>query len=110
MLVVFLAPSNSLPEQPELPFADKIVHVFLFSVFAFLLLLARYKHRGTQLFRFKPVITALIFALVFGASIELAQSLMNFGREGSLYDLVADFLGSLTGCLLVLLMKKYPLK
>lgn len=108
MLVVFLAPSNRLPEGPTLPFADKIAHVFLFFVFSLLLLLARIR-QSTIIIRPRDlVIRVLIIAVIFGALIELTQSLMAIGREGSLFDLIADLAGALFGSFFVFLLKKSP--
>ena len=104
MLVVFLAPSNSLPEGPELPYLDKIAHVFLFAVFAVLLLLARMQHIEKSLLVLGY--SVLIIAFILGALIEFSQSLMDIGREGSLLDLLADLVGSLLGYFFVIILKK----
>ena len=42
MSVILLMPLNKIPEGPDFPFSDKIIHIFLFAVFAFLLMLGRY--------------------------------------------------------------------
>ena len=105
MMVLFLVPLNKIPGGPELPFADKAVHVFLFLVFSFLLLLARIQHVGTGSILLKQAIRVLIISILFGAIVELSQSWMALGREGSVYDLFADFVGSLLGWFSVFLFR-----
>jgi VanZ family protein len=99
MTIILLVPSNKLPDGPVFPFSDKIIHVFLFAVFAFLLMLGRYNHARNRVFALWPVIAMFLISTAFGAILELAQSIMALGREGSITDIFADAAGFVPGWL-----------
>ena len=99
MTIILLVPPNKFPEGPVLPFFDKIVHVFLFTVFAFLLTLGRYKHTGNKVITLQSFIFMFLITTAFGAILELAQSWMALGREGSFTDIAADAAGFILGWL-----------
>lgn len=97
MLASFLAPSGRLTAGPEHSMFDKAIHALLFAVFTLLLLNARYKHSGQRVMSFLPLAFLCFLTIFLGAIIELAQTTMALGREGSLYDLVADTVGFFLG-------------
>ena len=76
---------------------DKLIHVFLFSVFFFL------QSRGFALQDFfpflkkHPVIFAFLFGLTLGAFTEIIQKYFIPMRSGSIYDFIANALGCLIG-------------
>ena len=106
MLVVFLTPTHNLPEGPETLFFDKFVHIVIFAVFSFLLIVARIQQKGIQRIRIPLILNLLLYAIIFGSFIELAQSLMDLVREGDVYDLISDLVGYFIGLVEVLIYKK----
>jgi VanZ family protein len=106
MLLIFLAPASDLPEGPELPYLDKLVHVGMFAIFTILLYLASMKHKGIRVISFPLILNLLIYTMVFGAAIELAQFFMDLGREGDIYDLVSDLAGYFLGFISIFIYKK----
>ena len=110
MLMIFLAPSASLPDGPETPFFDKFIHIGIFAVFSFLLITAIMQHKGIISLRFPLILNVLLYTLIFGSLIELAQSSMDLGREGDIYDLISDLVGYFLGLLGVFIFKKNKLR
>ena len=105
MLILFIAPSRSLPEGPGFPMFDKIVHILLFGVFTSLLILARFRQKQDFHIRFPLVLHTFFTALLFGILIELIQLWMNMGREGSIADVLADMAGYFAGLGLIWIYK-----
>ena len=106
MAILFLMPLESTSYDTEIPFFDKIIHVGLFAFCSLLLFRARMHHSSTKSANLLLIIQVMSSMLIFGALIEISQSIMGLGREGSIYDLLADFLGSLLGYFLLLLLQK----
>ena len=106
MTIIFLIPLDNTSYDNEIPFFDKIIHVGLFAFCSLLLFRARMHHRSTKRANRLLIIQVMSSILFFGALIEIAQSIMDLGREGSIYDLLADFLGSLVGYFSLLLLQK----
>lgn len=103
ILLITGLPGDSLPEivtfwewlQP-----DKIVHIFVFGVLAFILLYdARVQYFQPDK-RFK-YITAVVSGTVFyGILTEILQHYVFIGRSGNVYDVVADAVGAIAGWVL----------
>ena len=106
MAILFLIPLDNTSNDIEIPFFDKIIHVGLFAFCSLLLFRAIMHHKSTKSANRLLIIQVMSVMLIFGALIEIAQSTMGLGREGSIYDLLADFLGSLIGYFLLLLLQK----
>lgn len=74
------------------PHVDKLVHFMLYGLLSFILL-----HDLHKIFNNKSslILLTLILCVSYGGLIEVFQSFID-GRSGELYDLLADFAGSLT--------------
>lgn len=77
---------------------DKILHLFLFGIFSFLMM--------RDLFRFRPealkplnVISIILIGMVFGIFTETLQRFFIPGRSGNVLDLAADAAGIIAGWL-----------
>lgn len=86
------------------PFADrisldKIVHFFIFAVFVVTLLYGIAKQQNTTPNLHNSILAILIGILV-GAGTELMQEYLFTGRSMSLWDFVADGIGSIGGTLI----------
>jgi VanZ family protein len=90
ILVVCLLPTRRLP---KLEVSDKFEHVLAFGALAFWF--------GSIVVRRDFGWLALLL-IAFGAAIEVAQGLMDLGREADWRDLLADTIGITAGLLLAL--------
>jgi len=95
MCVLFFLPGSDLPQSSWLDqlHVDKLVHVGLFAVLLFLwhsAFPARNNNYGLWM---------LGAALLYGFGVEVVQLLWVPNRSFDLFDVVADFLGSIVGWL-----------
>lgn len=79
-------PYDLLPPAPPIIGWDKVVHMVLFGILAFLLMRSRVEGKPS-------VWMILLFCLAYGASDELHQLAVP-GRYSSLYDWIADGIGA----------------
>lgn len=98
MLALTLMPGNEVPrwEWARLVHFDKWVHAGLFCVQAVLSGLALMEARNWSN-PLMPLVLALLVCILFGAAIEVAQTVMDWGRQGEWTDLLADTAGALIG-------------
>jgi len=84
---------------------DKVVHVFIFAVQAFLLLFGlRIQFLGGRkrsLYMWIIFISTVLFAMLT----EVLQTYVFIGRHGNVFDFLADFVGVLVGFLAYYLLK-----
>jgi VanZ family protein len=95
-----LLPGDYIPRTINFPdwlSADKILHLLLFGVYLFLLPEGFRKQVWFAKLRRKPVITSLVIGIVFAFFIEVMQMHVIPGRNGNIYDFLADIAGSLLG-------------
>lgn len=100
ILVASGIPGNAIPEI--LTFwdwlgPDKIVHLLMYGVLTFLLLLAFKKQSTFLLLKNFAVIFALTYGIVLGLVMEVMQQYIFIGRSGNIYDFIANTLGCLAG-------------
>jgi len=111
MLVLTCIPGTLIPQVPtylDLFEPDKLVHIFLFAVLVFLILLGlRKQFHVTPAHRF-AVYIALNIGVFLGGITELLQgTTLITGRQCSVYDFIADIAGCFAGWgIFVLFMKK----
>ncbi len=86
--VVRLNTSNSVKEF-LIPHSDKLVHIFLYTVFSILLLMENKKSKRNY-FR-------LLFAISYGIVMELFQHYFTLYRSFELLDILANSTGVLFG-------------
>lgn len=80
-------PQDSLPPMPPIIGWDKLVHMVLYGVLAYLAMRSRIEGH--------PMVWIIIlFCLAYGASDELHQLAVP-GRTASIYDWIADSLGAI---------------
>ncbi|GAB1405058.1 hypothetical protein MASR1M74_22370 [Lentimicrobium sp.] len=108
ILVLTLLPGSYIPKPGSfwnLLSPDKLVHLFLFGVLAWLIskgLEAR--DNGIVFARHYLIVMAVAVILAFAT--EILQYLLPIGRSGNLYDAIADVAGSALGILLFNFYKK----
>ena len=76
---------------------DKLIHVFLFGTYTYLLLEGLNKQSKYVFLQKYPVFTSLFIGIVFAIFIETMQRLVIPGRNGNIYDFLADMLGCFLG-------------
>jgi len=76
---------------------DKLVHLVLFSTFSFLFIEGFKRQDISQILREKAVLASLLLGMVFATFTEMMQKYAIPGRNGNVYDLLADVLGLILG-------------
>jgi VanZ family protein len=99
ILFLTLMPGTMIPRVSDfwsLFRPDKLVHLFLFGIFCWLLLIDFIRRGGTRL-KTHPVIWSLLISALLGGFIEIAQYFFIPGRDGSVWDFIADMMGAMLG-------------
>ena len=76
---------------------DKIVHLVLFSTFSLLYIEGFRRQAISSFLRKTAVMTSLLLGMIFAIFTEVMQKFVIPGRNGNLFDLLADMLGLLLG-------------
>lgn len=71
---------------------DKIVHIIFYAVMAFLFLNRFHDWKNSILY-------AILFCAFAGTLLECLQGVIGTGRHFDYYDIIANIIGSLIGCL-----------
>ena len=78
---------------------DKLLHFLLFGTYIFLLLEGFKRQRTYAFLQKHPVVMGLLIGIIFAIFIEVMQKFVIPGRDGNIYDFLADMLGSILGIL-----------
>lgn len=78
---------------------DKLVHVFIFGTFTFLILFGFREQYFKTDKRYLFVIAAVGLSLAYGLLTEVLQAHVFIGRDGNAFDFYADAVGAFTGWL-----------
>lgn len=85
---------------------DKVVHLVIFGIQAFLMLIAQKQYLSRKS-RFRITTAIIIVSIAFAALTEILQTYLFIRRCGSVYDFLADVVGVFVGLLAYnLLVKK----
>jgi VanZ family protein len=101
IILLTVLPGKVLPRLPhflDLIQPDKIVHVFIFTVYVWLQIRGLQKQTGSAYLRRNALMIALAAATVLAAGTELLQACCIPLRTGSIYDVIANTAGCLAGC------------
>ena len=95
-----LVPGNYIPRV--LSFMDwlspdKLVHLILFSTFSYLYIEGFRRQAKRSVLRKNAVLTSLLLGMVFAIFTEVMQKFAIPGRNGNVFDLLADLLGLVLG-------------
>ncbi len=77
--------------------ADKVLHFLLFGIYLYLLTEGFHRQTGSSLLSRYAVIWGLVIGIIFAFLIEVMQRHVIPGRNGNIYDFLADLAGSLLG-------------
>ena len=95
-------PGSCFPKvSPELSL-DKVAHFLMYAGFTFITVWGyrRPYHENGKAYRWKALLLTLAIGIVFGALTEIMQETLIPSRIGSVYDWIADVVGSLFGVIL----------
>lgn len=102
ILVLMGTPGNYFPTVTSFwdwLSVDKLVHVFVFGIFSFLILRSISPQYFASNKRYVFVATAIGVALAYGLLTEVLQAHVFTGRNGNAYDFFADGIGAFAGWL-----------
>lgn len=92
--VLCLMPADDFPKAEGFPNLDKIVHFTLYFILS-LSVFSTFKLLKTKI---KPF-TVIISCFSFGFLIEILQAILPFNRSFSVFDLLANLIGLISGWL-----------
>jgi VanZ family protein len=76
---------------------DKVVHLVIFAVQAYLIIYGMQPQYLNKRQRYLLVIIGTLATILFGLITEVLQSYVFIGRDGNIFDFLADGLGALIG-------------
>ncbi len=113
ILLLTILPGNYFPHVPnfmDLFSPDKIVHLLIFGTLCLLSIIAFGKQYSYSFLRYNNIWFGLIYSISMGAITELLQGWMNWGRQASIYDFIANLIGCFIGIALYHKFYKKKLK
>ncbi|CAN5890930.1 hypothetical protein BH24BAC1_BH24BAC1_15450 [soil metagenome] len=99
ILLLTLLPPHQLPNTPSwdtISF-DKAAHAGVFAVLIFLMSASFWKQRRYRFLQEYPAFSSLLISVLFGIAVAILQTIIGWGREGSLLDVVSNTIGCLIG-------------
>lgn len=112
IVIVFLSllPGSDIPTPSflRIPFLDKIVHFFMYFIFALLIIYGYLKYTQGNL-RKKHIIISFFIVVFWGGLMEILQGVFQFslGRSMDLIDFLANLTGSLVAILTFYISSKF---
>ena len=101
VVVASLVSFNQVPKVKVIG-SDKLVHFLFYLIFVVLWSLAKKQ----TCFKIKYSLLIVVIAIVFGIIIEILQGVLTKTRQADFYDVVANSLGAIVGCLALFCVKK----
>lgn len=105
------AQPNNFEKIPrfQVEYLDKIVHFIMYFVLAMVLLYDRQKNTKQRKYS-STIIILIVFPVLIGGIIEIAQYQWFYPRTGEWTDWLADILGVSLAALVVFLINKFKVK
>lgn len=108
--VLTLVPGNYIPKVSSFLdwlSPDKLIHLLLFGIYTFFLSESFSRQVKSRMTSRYPMIFSLGTGMVFAFFTEMMQAYVIPGRNGNVYDFLADTLGCLLGLIIwKIIMKK----
>jgi len=101
-------PGNTIPKVPVWQ-ADKIVHITIYAILSFFLLIAFRKQYLIKNTRLRISLFIILFSISYGGLMEILQHYIFINRSGNWYDFLANGLGAILGVILFPILIKLPL-
>ncbi|WP_317194926.1 VanZ family protein [Litoribacter ruber] len=105
LLIGLLTPGSSIPDVPKPPGADKLVHLGLFMVLAFLWSRVFNDRTDKRIKKSKYIPNFLVVIVVFAILVEYIQRLVP-GRSFDYWDILFNILGVTIGAVLFYYLHK----
>ncbi len=104
-LIIFFIisiPESTIPPSGifDIPYFDKIVHIIIFAIFAFLLHVGFYYKKESSKHKNNYYTTVFISGLLFSGITEILQHFLFDSRNADFYDFVANLIGVFTGIII----------
>lgn len=106
IFIIIAIPGGYIPKTHgfwELLSPDKLVHLAMFTPFAYLL--ARGIYKNTKQLK-SSLIIAFFLGIIYGSLTEIMQYYVIIGRNGNVFDVIADIIGVVLGLILFRLIGK----
>jgi VanZ family protein len=103
ILILTGAPGNYFPQISSFwdwLAPDKLVHVLIFGVLTYLLLRGNRRYYGVKDRYYKTIACVTILGVAYGGLTEWLQNHVFIGRDGNLYDFLANTIGCAAGVLI----------
>lgn len=99
ILIICGIPGHKIPRVDFLQWLkpDKLIHLFIYSIFCYLLIKGFIKQDAFLFLRSNPKFWAIIFSTAYGAIIEVLQEYVFIERSGEVYDALANTVGAFIG-------------
>ena len=99
IIVLSIMPVSNLSPNSFYDFVefDKLVHLFLYSIFTFLLMTGLSKQFTYPKLRYNRTLYALLIAVIYGLAMEGLQELFFVERFFEMSDVIANLLGTFVG-------------
>ncbi len=102
LLILFVCalPSDEFPEIPSFKYFDKAVHFFLYAPFSLILIVGFKKQSQYGILRNRAVGNAFLISFFYGILIEILQYYVFKSRSFDVFDISANFFGTVFGILM----------
>lgn len=94
-----VVPTSQVPNKYAFEGADKLVHIFLYSIQSLLLIVGFTRQITFSRLRDSPILYAVVFATTYGILIEFLQGTVFVSRSTEVLDMLANMAGTLLGVL-----------
>ncbi len=105
ILVALLTPGEALPKTPDVPNADKLVHMAIFAVLTFLWSRVGTVNSKSELKNVNFFTNYLVFGIIFAILVEYLQRFVP-NRSFDLGDIVANIIGGTIGIICFYILHK----
>ncbi|MCD4772628.1 MAG: VanZ family protein [Bacteroidales bacterium] len=107
ILILSGLPGSSFPKIPsfwEWIGPDKIIHLFIYGVFGYLLQSGFTRQFSEKKKRYYVILSSFGLGIIFGAITEVLQFYIFIGRNGNIFDFLANIIGCIIGISIYYLM------
>jgi len=94
--IAFLSPISGMPKIDFIIPIDKVAHITIYMLLAFIWMFYFYKVNGNIL-KINTIVILLSLFLVYGTIIEVLQELFIDFRQADIFDVLANTFGSVLG-------------